>query len=148
MTGSFSPSIARRCPHGCRRRAAKFVATWFTTRTWQLPTPETGKLVCYDCGVACDLSNMKSERVSYLTTLGADEPRPPQPKVMRAALRKGKGKDRELPTVNFAEKPSRRFRLRYTKLGRSMYLGHLDTSRVLARLFRRAQIEIAYSRGF
>ena len=67
---------------------------------------------------------------------------------MRAALRKGKGKDREAPPVRFAERPSRRFRLRYTKLGRSMYLGHLDTLRVLARLFRRAEIEVAYTRGF
>lgn len=33
------------------------------------------KLVCYDCGVACDLSAMRSERLVYLTRLGAKTPR-------------------------------------------------------------------------
>src|SRR5262249_51834845 len=33
------------------------------------------KLVCYDCGVACDLSAMRSERLVYLTKLGAKVPR-------------------------------------------------------------------------
>jgi radical SAM-linked protein len=42
----------------------------------------------------------------------------------------------------------RRFRLRYTKLGRSAFLGHLDTARVLGRMVRRAGVEIAYTRGF
>src|SRR6187397_2136621 len=29
------------------------------------------KLVCYDCGVACDMSQMRSERISFLGKLGA-----------------------------------------------------------------------------
>jgi radical SAM family uncharacterized protein/radical SAM-linked protein len=33
------------------------------------------KLVCYDCGVACDLSAMRSERLVYLSRLGAKLPR-------------------------------------------------------------------------
>ncbi len=36
------------------------------------------KLVCYDCGVACDLSQMREERLLYLRKLGADK-RPPPP---------------------------------------------------------------------
>ena len=31
------------------------------------------KLVCYDCGVACDLSKMREERVVFLRRLGAFE---------------------------------------------------------------------------
>ena len=38
------------------------------------------KLVCYDCGVACDLSAMRSERLVYLTRLGAKKPRVVEPK--------------------------------------------------------------------
>ena len=34
------------------------------------------KLVCYDCGVACDLSAMRGERLVYLKKLGADGPVP------------------------------------------------------------------------
>ena len=33
------------------------------------------KLVCYDCGVACDLGAMRDERLVYLRKLGAEEPR-------------------------------------------------------------------------
>ena len=38
------------------------------------------KLVCYDCGVACDLSAMREERAQYLVKLGADVPRMTAPK--------------------------------------------------------------------
>ncbi|HEY1534499.1 MAG TPA: TIGR03960 family B12-binding radical SAM protein, partial [Polyangiaceae bacterium] len=31
------------------------------------------KLVCYDCGIACDMTKMRSERVQFLTKLGATE---------------------------------------------------------------------------
>jgi hypothetical protein len=42
-------------------------------------TPTTRKLVCYDCGVACDLTNMRQERIVYLDTLMAKvRPRPPR----------------------------------------------------------------------
>ena len=41
-----------------------------------------------------------------------------------------------------------RYRLRYTKLGRVAYLGHLDLVRHLPRIFRRAGLELFYSVGF
>ena len=31
------------------------------------------KLVCYDCGIACDMTKMRSERVEFLSKLGANE---------------------------------------------------------------------------
>jgi radical SAM family uncharacterized protein/radical SAM-linked protein len=31
------------------------------------------KLVCYDCGIACDMTKMRSERVEFLTKLGASD---------------------------------------------------------------------------
>jgi radical SAM family uncharacterized protein/radical SAM-linked protein len=108
---------------------------------------DDGRLVCYDCGVACDLTNMRSERLVYLEQLGAAEPRPPQPPKKRQPTAKS-GHKRPKPQVAFAERPTRRFRVRYTKLGRAPFLGHLDTIRVLARLLRRAGIEVAYTRGF
>src|SRR6185436_7990930 len=33
------------------------------------------RLICYDCGVACDMTAMREERIAFLTTLGAHEPR-------------------------------------------------------------------------
>ena len=38
---------------------------------------ETRRLVCYDCGVACDLGKMREERLVFLRKLGAEEPPPP-----------------------------------------------------------------------
>jgi len=44
--------------------------------------------------------------------------------------------------------PLRRFRSRYAKSGRMVFLGHLDLTRVLIRAFRRARIPLAFSQGF
>jgi radical SAM family uncharacterized protein/radical SAM-linked protein len=109
---------------------------------------EKRKLVCYDCGVACDLVGMRQQRLDFLRSLGAEAPVIAGEPVRRQGAPAGKGRGRPKPQVAFAERPSRRFRLRYTKLGRSGFLGHLDTARVLGRMFRRAGIEVAYSRGF
>src|SRR5262249_37311453 len=46
---------------------------------------DTRKLVCYDCGVACDLSAMRDERLVSLERLGAKARRPPAPKPVPAA---------------------------------------------------------------
>src|SRR5690606_25676508 len=101
------------------------------------------KLVCYDCGVACDLSTMRSERIRYLGQLGASAPRPPSDRVMRSV------KASRLPPGVFApDEVQTRIRLRYTKLGRTTFLGHLDTMRVLMRIFRRAEAPVVHSRGF
>jgi radical SAM-linked protein len=108
---------------------------------------DTRKLVCYDCGVACDLTNMREERKGYLRMLGAEEP-PDKVAPVRRRSNDRTGSKKPTPQPSFPDKPTRKFRLRYTKLGRAAYLGHLDTTRVLARLFRRAHIEIAYTRGF
>lgn len=108
---------------------------------------EKGKLVCYDCGVACDLSHMRNERLVYLRSLGAKEPSPPGEKVVRATTERG-GTKHPMPRAEDEGLVTRRLRLRYTKLGRITYLGHLDTMRVLIRLFRRADIDVAYSKGF
>jgi radical SAM family uncharacterized protein/radical SAM-linked protein len=162
------------------------------------------KLVCYDCGVACDLGQMREERLVALRSLGAWEPSPsPSPSPEAAAGDSdgnGNGKSgnkpsppevrrrrpppiprprerdddegaperergdgnghgngnggqqprraRPRPSPAFAETEQHRYRLRYTKLDRAAFLGHLDVARVLARMFRRADIAVAYSRGF
>src|SRR5271166_4345530 len=37
------------------------------------------KLVCYDCGIACDLGAMREQRLVFLRKLGAEQPRPASP---------------------------------------------------------------------
>jgi len=108
------------------------------------------KLVCYHCGVACDLSGMKEERLYFLRRMNAwtEPPAPPPgrspndpqvPKRVRASN----------PKPRFIDQGTRRkVRLRYTKLGPVVYLGHLDLVRHLPRVFRRADVDLYYTNGF
>ena len=113
------------------------------------------KLVCYDCGVACDLDGMKAERLYYLRRMNAWTP----PTSLSAALSSGApvGEQRPAagaktrrpqPPTRISQADGVRYRLRYTKLGRIAYLGHLDLIRHLPRVFRRAGLEVFYSVGF
>lgn len=132
--------------------------------------PDRRKLVCYDCGVACDLSSMRADRLVALRALDAAAPRtrPAAPVAISgdAALdvsERGGGSPAEQGSsrreaeradrvrkngFHGADAPYTTYRLRYTKLGRTAFLGHLDVARLLARSFRRAHLELAMSRGF
>ena len=104
------------------------------------------KLVCYDCGVACDLDEMKRQRLFFLRRMNAWAPVEPRAAAARPAA--GKRAAAPRPLTRFAQAESHRYRLRYTKLGQAAYLAHLDLVRHLPRIFRRAGLDIAYSRGF
>ena len=105
------------------------------------------RLVCYDCGVACDLDRMKSERMFFLRRMNAWTARAPLPPRRRGADAAGRpSSPRPATTANQGE-PAR-FRLRYSKLGSAAFLAHLDLVRHLPRAFRRAQLDIYYSKGF
>jgi radical SAM family uncharacterized protein/radical SAM-linked protein len=103
------------------------------------------KLVCYDCGVACDLDSMKSERLYFLRRMNAwAAPAAAAPAVREVAARPR----RPAPPTRISQGTGHLYRLRYTKLGRVAYLGHLDLIRHLPRIFRRAGLELFYSLGF
>ncbi len=102
-------------------------------------TSEEGKLVCYDCGIACDLGALREQRLVYLRKLGADEPRTPAPARLRVA-QKG--------PVLAAQGEARRYRFLYEKLGAAAFLSHLDLVRALPRAFRRLELPLHYSNGF
>ncbi len=108
------------------------------------------KLVCYDCGVACDLQAMKEERLYFLRRMNAWMPPPPPPPRIRKIAPGDSQPTRKSsrPLTAIVQDLPRRYRLRYTKLGRIAYLGHLDLIRHLPRIFRRAGVELYYSSGF
>ncbi len=114
------------------------------------------KLVCYDCGIACDLGEMRTERIDYLKTLGAHK-RVVLPVlgedgavvgagtiVPKRPIGRGEG---PVPT-GFQQEVGRKFRIRFEKRGRGAFIAHLDTMRLLIRAFRRARIELEYSKGY
>ncbi|HEX3765714.1 MAG TPA: TIGR03960 family B12-binding radical SAM protein, partial [Kofleriaceae bacterium] len=169
--------------------------------------PDRRKLVCYDCGVACDLSKMRGDRLVALRALGATERPDPRGEPTHvdddeAALvdvsERGGGSPAErgdgpegagprdatrggvngpaLPGQRGRESPLRNdgvrnreteraervrlaghhgagapwttYRIRFAKIGRAAFLGHLDLVRLLARSFRRADLPLAVTRGF
>ncbi len=104
------------------------------------------KLVCYDCGIACDLSRMREERVGFLHKMGADLPgKRARLPVLQAEARKS---DPERYRPARPGSPPERYRLSYAKKGPSALLGHLDFIRELPRVIRRAGVRTAYTAGF
>jgi radical SAM family uncharacterized protein len=88
------------------------------------------KLVCYDCGCACDLPHITEERVAnHQKLLAITSNRKP---LAAAAV--------DAPTI--------RYRAVFRKAGRSRFISHLDMNRAFARGFRRAGLRLKYSQGF
>lgn len=124
---------------------------------------DTKKLVCYDCGVACDMTQMRNERIDFLKQLGALEAdsldvKKRLPVYAEAPVELGLEQTPE-PSAAPAQKPSKkrvtpppptgiRHRLQYEKTGPSALLGHLDVVRELPRVMRRAGIAMSYTQGF
>ncbi len=106
--------------------------------------PDARKLVCYDCGVACDLGAMREERLVYLRRLGAEHRREAEPRVERP-LTPGKKKG---PPPRVVQGDPIRYRFAYRKIGRASFLSHLDMIRVLSRAFRRLGIGMYHSSGY
>ncbi len=197
--------------------------------------PDKRKLVCYDCGVACDLTKMREDRLVALRVLGAND-RPVRdgaiarvdgelvdvsergggspaeragmdddgPRVTNGASSNGassngassngasssKGATVNVASANGASPngassngassanddrtvvraardreteraervrlnghfgagaPFSSYRMRFAKVGRAAFLGHLDLVRLLSRTFRRADLPLAMTRGF
>lgn len=102
------------------------------------------KLICYHCGVACDMTEMRQKRIEYLHTLGAKQARVPK----EAPAEKNVEPVLSTPPVQLNQGPSVRVRLAYTKLGRAVYSSHLDLVRLIPRVCRRLELPLRYSQGF
>ncbi len=105
------------------------------------------KLICYSCGVACDLTKMREERIEFLEKLGAEkrpEQRSGDNERSKALERINKG----MTPHDFKQGEKVRYRMKYTKLGPVTLQGHLDMIRILPRIFRRAKLPLYYSEGY
>jgi radical SAM family uncharacterized protein/radical SAM-linked protein len=134
LVSEYRKAVKSRLSLPCGKAAGMFVHH----TSLEAARADERKLVCYDCGVACDLSAMRAERESYLVKLGAERPRVTVPPVPR---KKG-------PPPLIVQGAPRRYRFEFTKLGPSAFLSHLDMIRALPRAFRRAGLSMFYSSGF
>lgn len=99
------------------------------------------KLVCYHCGVACDLKGMVEERREFLKEMDAVEDIPyVQPEVLRKNI------------VELREKRNQftghKYRVEFSKIGSISFISHLDLQKVMARIFKRAGLETLHSEGY
>jgi radical SAM family uncharacterized protein/radical SAM-linked protein len=103
-------------------------------------------LVCYDCGVVCDLTQMRNERIDFLGKMGAHR-RLPVVQEEGAPIERRRPGTKRRPAARPTETP-RRYRFKFEKTGPTALLGHLDLIRALPRIMRRIDVPIAYSQGF
>ncbi len=117
---------------------------------------EKKKLVCYHCGIKCDLKGMVQERKDFLTTLNAIEPNAPketeqnvssEPTVPVAMIPKNSSKILESrakrgQTVGF------KYRLNFSKVGAISFISHLDLQKIISRIFKRCDLEVLFSEGY
>jgi radical SAM-linked protein len=115
----------------------KVAGTFVHATNLQDAQTDARKLVCYDCGIACDLSTMREQRLVYLRKLRAEAPRPPSVRERRS---------QRLDPVPLER--GQRYRFVYEKLGPAAFLSHLDLIRALPRAFRRLGLPLFYSKGF
>lgn len=98
------------------------------------------RLVCYSCGVECDLKGMVEERRDYLGQMDAVEDLPyerPKEHKKIIELREKRG--------HFV---GHKYRIEFSKIGALSFISHLDLQKVIARIFKRAGVEYLFSEGY
>ncbi len=146
LAREYRKALAGRLSPPC----GKVAGTFIHHTNVQDAAQDSRRLVCYDCGIACDLGAMRADRIDSLERLGAREPG------QRARLPLAPSRaDRPELTKAHPEvfRPMRSgataiYRLRFAKTGPAALLGHLDLIRELPRVIRRAGARTAYSQGF
>jgi radical SAM family uncharacterized protein/radical SAM-linked protein len=97
------------------------------------------RIVCYHCGVECDLKEMVEERRDFLGSMNAikDEPyvRPERRKIIDTREKRG-------------QFVGHKYRIEFSKLGPLSFISHLDMQKIMARIFKRAEIEVLHSEGY
>lgn len=99
------------------------------------------KLVCYHCGVACDLKNMVEERRDFLKGMNAIEDAPyVKPEILKKDI------------VELREKRNQatgfKYRIEFSKIGPITFISHLDLQKVMARILKRAEMATLHSEGY
>ena len=140
LAREYRKALRNRLSPPCGKTVGSFV---HHTNVQEAET-EKRRLVCYDCGIACDLTQMKDERIQHLKSMNAlvplGAPAPPEDDEAEKVDRR--------PFHGVDQGPVMRIRLGYRKLGRTAYASHLDLVRAFPRMLRRVGLPLYYSEGF
>jgi radical SAM-linked protein len=139
LAGEYRKALQNRLSPPCGKVAGAFVHH----DNLEDARADQRRLVCYDCGVACDMTQMRDERITFLDKLGAEKRSLP---IVPATREPTDEPVRAVPRSN--AKGGFRYRFRYEKTGATALLGHLDVIRELPRIFRRVGISMVYTNGF
>ncbi len=93
---------------------------------------EKKKLLCHNCGVKCNLPQTITKRKEGFESI---------------EQMKSDDLVKKFLDTNLNEKIAR-YRVKFSKTLPISYISHLDLQKVIARIFRRSNIEVAYSKGF
>lgn len=97
------------------------------------------KLVCYHCGVACDLKGMVDERKDFLQRVDAIEDKPYERPEFKSIV---ENREKRGQWVGY------KYRFKFSKIGPLSFISHLDLQKIVSRIFKRAGIEMLYSEGY
>ena len=145
----YRKSLASRLSPPCGKAAGMFVHHAAS----DVARADKKRLVCYDCGVACDMTAMREERIESLVKLEKHRAETPYPSPSPVnGGREETGESRHASSLPRAgEGPGMgvaRYRFTYEKTGAVALLGHLDIVRELPRILKRAGLTAAYTKGF
>ncbi|MEZ4385786.1 MAG: TIGR03936 family radical SAM-associated protein, partial [Nannocystaceae bacterium] len=161
LAGEWRKAVKGRVSPPCGKPAGAQVHH----KTVEEAIAERRRLVCYDCGIACDMSEMRIERLDSLRELDAVHTQREAAEAAQASAAAdvipaarltshlqslaGFSKlDEDSAFKEAAEAAFTRVRVHFAKRGAMRYMGHLDLLRVIPRMLRRARLEVAFSRGF
>ncbi len=144
LAREYKKSLQSRLSPPCGKVAGQFVHHEHV----EAAAAESRRLVCYDCGVACDMTQMREDRIAMLDRLGAKGPEDFSPKRLLPILREGEEAPKPPTQRERTMAKGQRVRFRFEKLGGTALLGHLDLVREIPRIFRRVDLRVDYTKGF
>ncbi|MFN8369358.1 MAG: TIGR03960 family B12-binding radical SAM protein [Bacteriovoracaceae bacterium] len=115
---------------------------------------EKKKLVCYHCGIKCDLKGMIEKRKDFLTTLKSFTPEVAKEKVEVVTVENQPIAAKNSSSKILESRAKRgqtvgyKYRLNFSKVGAISFISHLDLQKIISRIFKRCDLEVLFSEGY
>lgn len=141
LENEWKRAVANRASPPCGKPNKELIHYSTLEELEQAHDVEKKKLVCFNCGIACDLKGMVDDRREFLTTMKSFKKEP----YLRPERQKGSIPDlreKRNQEIGFV------YRISYAKIGSISFISHLDLQKIMMRIFKRAGLKVYYSEGF